>query len=423
MKNILMNIRLLAVMLGILGLGLGVNSCRDSQLIDETEFNLFYPGVTDIGPSMTIPDGIKVTYIGAQPSDFAITGIKFGNENFQNDEDEDLNATPPEDEELRSIVEGLLGPQFCGENFQNIVNNALAGMDTKTQNAFKNAAIEENKQPILSNTKSSEDERRKETINIQTEKSDMEVEQEEKFEASSAVEENQSKNTEEKIIPILSILASKKDDEIIDNKNLNEAPVKNTKNIDPTEENLDKTVMKDIEIKKQDNVSITSEKTTNEEIITDTQRVTIEDMISDEAPDAPIEKTLEQLLESMTPLREDITEEQIETTDIDTEINYDESDNETSYISDTNDLNNSEETDATLEQLAAEFAETEDKISTNTKPENHSKIGKLKNILPFKKAKKEDSGIMGDLFGWAGIAANDEDFSIPGFFTNAASKK
>ena len=68
------------------------------------------------------------------------------NENFQNDEDEDLNATPPEDEELRSIVEGLLGPQFCGENFQNIVNNALAGMDTKTQNAFKNAAIEENKQ-------------------------------------------------------------------------------------------------------------------------------------------------------------------------------------------------------------------------------------------------------------------------------------
>ena len=49
MKNILMNIRLLAVMLGILGLGLGVNSCRDSQLIDETEFNLFYPGVTTSG--------------------------------------------------------------------------------------------------------------------------------------------------------------------------------------------------------------------------------------------------------------------------------------------------------------------------------------------------------------------------------------
>ena len=318
----------------------------------------------------------------------------------------------------------LFGVPVDNENIfeQNLIMKG--GAEPKDETKIpENNTIEENKQPILSNTKSSEDKRRKETINIQTEKSDMEVEQEEKFEASSAIEENQSKNTEEKIIPILSILASKKDDEIIDNKNLNEAPVKNTKNIDPTEENLDKTVMKDIEIKKQDNVSITSEKTTNEEIITDTQRVTIEDMISDEAPDAPIEKTLEQLLESMTPLREDITEEQIETTDIDTEINYDESDNETSYISDTNDLNNSEETDATLEQLAAEFAETEDKISTNTKSENHSKIGKLKNILPFKKAKKEDSGIMGDLFGWAGIAANDEDFSIPGFFTNAASKK
>ena len=37
--------------------------------------------------------------------------------------------------------------------------------------------------------------------------------------------------------------------------------------------------------------------------------------------------------------------------------------------------------------------------------------------------KREDPGIMGDLFGWAGIAANDEEFTIPGFFTNAAAKK
>jgi hypothetical protein len=29
---------------------------------------------------------------------------------------------------------------------------------------------------------------------------------------------------------------------------------------------------------------------------------------------------------------------------------------------------------------------------------------------------------MGDLFGWAGVA-NDEDFTIPGFFANASSKK
>ena len=70
-----------------------------------------------------------------------------------------------------------------------------------------------------------------------------------------------------------------------------------------------------------------------------------------------------------------------------------------------------------MAQLASEFAESADKIVATSKPENHGKIGKLKNILPFKKAKRDDSGLMGDLFGWAGIAANDEDFSIPGFFT------
>ena len=75
------------------------------------------------------------------------------------------------------------------------------------------------------------------------------------------------------------------------------------------------------------------------------------------------------------------------------------------------------DTDATLAQLASEFVETGDAISVPKKNESHGKIGKLKNILPFKKAKRDDSGLIGDLFGWAGIAANDDDFSIPGFFT------
>jgi hypothetical protein len=63
------------------------------------------------------------------------------------------------------------------------------------------------------------------------------------------------------------------------------------------------------------------------------------------------------------------------------------------------------------------------KIETPTKPAGRGKIGKLKNILPFKKARHDDSGLMGDLFGWAGVAANDEDFTIPGFFTNATSNQ
>ena len=114
----------------------------------------------------------------------------------------------------------------------------------------------------------------------------------------------------------------------------------------------------------------------------------------------------------MTPLREDVIE--------DTE---DFIDDDNLSIEEAEDAVAEDDTDATLEQLAAEFAENQDKIPAQPKIENHSKIGKLKNILPFKKAKRDDSGLMGDLFGWAGVAANDDDFAIPGFFTNAASKK
>lgn len=76
-----------------------------------------------------------------------------------------------------------------------------------------------------------------------------------------------------------------------------------------------------------------------------------------------------------------------------------------------------DETDATLEKLATEFAENQDKIVNTTKTSSRGgRIGKLKNILPFKKAKNNESSLMGDLFGWAGVAANDEEFGIPEFF-------
>lgn len=133
--------------------------------------------------------------------------------------------------------------------------------------------------------------------------------------------------------------------------------------------------------------------------------VSISDMINDEVPEKPIEKTLEQLLESMTPLREDNSH----LNNINDESQ--EENNDSFY-----DINDSD-TDATLAQLASEFAQAEDTIPTTQKNETHGKIGKLKNILPFKKAKRDDGGLMGDLFGWAGIAANDDDFSFPGFFT------
>lgn len=130
-----------------------------------------------------------------------------------------------------------------------------------------------------------------------------------------------------------------------------------------------------------------------------------DDIADNDVPDAPMEKTLEQLLESMTPLREDVTPH--------VDVASAEPDAPEMPII------NSDNTDATLAQLASEFALNEDKIPSAPKSETSGKIGKLKNILPFKKAKREDNSLMGDLFGWAGIAANDEDFSIPGFFTPA----
>ena len=130
-----------------------------------------------------------------------------------------------------------------------------------------------------------------------------------------------------------------------------------------------------------------------------------DDIADNDVPDAPMEKTLEQLLESMTPLREDVTPH-VDVASAEPDVS------EMPII-------NSDNTDATLAQLASEFALNEDKIPSAPKSETSGKIGKLKNILPFKKAKREDNSLMGDLFGWAGIAANDEDFSIPGFFTPA----
>lgn len=157
-----------------------------------------------------------------------------------------------------------------------------------------------------------------------------------------------------------------------------------------------------------------------------TQQVSVDDMITDDAPTAaPIDtdekSTLEQLLEQMAPLREDKNEEHpAAIADDDAPVDA------ISEFTDTNiddDMGISDDTDATLAQLASEFAENQDKIPAPQKTEKVGKIGKLKNILPFKKARRDDNSLMGDLFGWAGVAANDEDFAMPGFFTGVASKK
>lgn len=207
---------------------------------------------------------------------------------------------------------------------------------------------------------------------------------------------------EEKVIPILSVLGA------------NEEKKQDAPMIDDDETHLETEILEtkiDVDI-----VSVVPNHETNQ---IDIQKINISETINEEIPTAPEKQTLEQLLESMTPLREDI-EDANESYSQDNVT--DEADNTESEIPENN-FTDDDDTDATLAQLASEFAETEDKIITEKKPEPQGKIGKLKNILPFKKIKREDNSLMGDLFGWAGIAANDEDFSIPGFFTPTASKK
>ena len=177
---------------------------------------------------------------------------------------------------------------------------------------------------------------------------------------------------EEKTVPILSVLSAK------------EEPA--------ATESVDEDIKEDVEIISE----ITDEKV--EDIVPEEITEPIEESVEEDA-----EPDLEKLLSEMTPLQEDIVEEKIE------EPVMEESEPDLSV-------------DATLEQLASEFVSSQDKIASETKPQSRSKIGKLRNILPFKQSKHKDQGI-GDLLEWAGIAANDEDFSVPGFFTNAASRK
>ncbi|MBE6457985.1 MAG: hypothetical protein E7011_04240 [Alphaproteobacteria bacterium] len=235
----------------------------------------------------------------------------------------------------------------------------------------------------------------------------------------------------DKVIPILSIL-SVQDDEVSQQEpsstdvstdketgedSVNETEQVATVDVKPetdTDKNVQTEVRDDVQIfdLNIDTQLIPAE--TDDDTITDAQPVTIGDMISDEAPEMPVEKTLEQLLESMKPLREDLHDT----------VNADDENVISDPIISPDDVTPflGDDTDETLAKLASEFAQKQDKIVTETKSESHGKIGKLKHILPFSKQKRDDAG-MGGLFSWAGIAANDDEISIPEFFPTKPSNK
>lgn len=204
----------------------------------------------------------------------------------------------------------------------------------------------------------------------------------------------------EKVIPILSVLAA--------NNSMTELAPDTTTAQDTITTKTDDTPIADAEATIVADVDAGEEDTFHTESIEN-----IDDMIADQnAPVESTEKTLEELLESMTPLREDHGE-----------VSAIDMNDEAVPMSESVEMMMGEDTDATLEQLATEFADAADTIAAPAPAPSQGKIGKLKNILPFKKARRDDTGLMSDLFGWAGVAANDEDFTIPGFFTTAASKK
>lgn len=177
---------------------------------------------------------------------------------------------------------------------------------------------------------------------------------------------------EEKIIPILSVLSSDDEEEV--------------------EEEVSEEITDETETVEETPEEITEEKT-EEEIIDDI----ISENISN-VPDTFDEETepdLEKLLSGIKPLGED--------TSAKAPIAKEET-------------NETENVDATLEQLATEYVKNQDKIASESKTASRSKISTLRSILPFKPKTQKDSN-SGDLFSWGGIAANDEDFSVPGFFT------
>ena len=189
---------------------------------------------------------------------------------------------------------------------------------------------------------------------------------------------------EEKIVPILSVLSNDAEtDELIEET--------------PTAQESDIEIIEDIVSETSEEIEPTAEVDEESESL-DTELP--EQQAEEDAAD------LEKLLSAITPLQEDFME-----------------DKEPIETPETPDSNETENIDATLEQLATEYVANQDKIKQEAKSNTRSKIGKLRNILPFKQSKNKDSQGLDNLFGWAGLAANDEDFSVPGFFTNVASKK
>ena len=211
-------------------------------------------------------------------------------------------------------------------------------------------------------------------VEIIEEPDDPQFDESETIEADSQESsEDTPEENDEKIVPILSILSSKEDE-------LEETP--------DTQE------------------PVVEEATATENVIE--EEIIDSEIPSEEEPETSDDNKsdLEKLLSGVTPLNET---EELPTPSAIKEEKSEEVEEEN--------------VDLTLEKLASEFLQNQDKIVEEAKNATPGKISKLRKLVPFKKKKPADDNVFGDLFGWAGKAANDDDFSVPGFFTRTDSKK
>ena len=65
----------------LLALAVAFGSCEKDRFTDGDKFLLFYPDVTDIGPSTNMT--LQPTYHGSKPHDFKVYNVKFNGETFQ----------------------------------------------------------------------------------------------------------------------------------------------------------------------------------------------------------------------------------------------------------------------------------------------------------------------------------------------------
>ena len=73
----------LSFILCLIGLAMTLSGCRQESL-EKEGFQLYYSGVTDIGPNLTV--NLTAHYFGGEPKEFIITGVRFGGNAYEGPE-------------------------------------------------------------------------------------------------------------------------------------------------------------------------------------------------------------------------------------------------------------------------------------------------------------------------------------------------